>query len=82
MIWIRADANQEVGSGHVMRCLSIAEALRRQGQQVCFLTADERAAGLLEARGMEFKALHSDYRCMEGEGIFFWQTAILPRPGI
>lgn len=67
MIWIRADANQEVGSGHVMRCLSIAEALRRQGQQVCFLTADERAAGLLEAREMEFKALRSDYRCMEGE---------------
>ena len=29
-----------------MRCLSIADALKRQGQQVCFLTADENAAGL------------------------------------
>ncbi len=65
MIWIRADANQEVGSGHVMRCLSIADALRRQGHKVCFLTADEGAAGLLGAR--EFRVLHSDFRHMEEE---------------
>ncbi len=67
MIWIRADAGSEMGSGHVMRCLSIADALKRQGSEVCFLTADESAAKLLRARGQEYRALGSDYRYMEGE---------------
>ena len=48
MIWIRADANREIGTGHVMRCLSIAAALKQKGEQVCFLTADEAALPLLQ----------------------------------
>jgi len=67
MIWMRADANREIGSGHVMRMLSVAAALKREGQQVCFLAADDNAAVLLQAKGQEYKVLHSDYRCMEEE---------------
>ena len=67
MIWIRADANREIGTGHVMRCLSVARALAQCGEQVCFLLADESAVPLLKAAGQAYRILHTDYIRMEGE---------------
>ena len=67
MIGIRADANREIGLGHVMRCLSIADALRAAGQQVCFILADNNAEELLERRGQEYHILNSAYNRMEEE---------------
>uniref|UniRef100_UPI00405795F8 UDP-2,4-diacetamido-2,4, 6-trideoxy-beta-L-altropyranose hydrolase n=1 Tax=Acetatifactor sp. TaxID=1872090 RepID=UPI00405795F8 len=67
MIWIRADANREIGTGHVMRCLSVAMALRERNQDVVFLLADESAVALLEARGQKYMILHTSYEQMETE---------------
>lgn len=67
MIWIRADANEKIGTGHMMRCISIARALKRCGQQACFITADDSGAPILENSGQEYRILHSDYRNMEDE---------------
>lgn len=67
MIWIRADGGKEIGTGHIMRCLSIADALRRMGEQVCFLVADTSTAPILTKNGQEYRVLNSDFRKMEEE---------------
>ena len=40
-IWIRADANEEIASGHLMRMLSVAAELEKLGAAVRFVLADE-----------------------------------------
>jgi UDP-2,4-diacetamido-2,4,6-trideoxy-beta-L-altropyranose hydrolase len=39
-IVIRADAAVHIGSGHVMRCLTLADELRRHGASVTFICRD------------------------------------------
>ena len=50
-VWIRADGNEQIGTGHVMRCLAIAEALEAAGVPVCFVMADDAATQLVKSRG-------------------------------
>ena len=41
-IVFRADASVQIGTGHVMRCLTLAEELRRQGHDCRFICRDHR----------------------------------------
>lgn len=67
MIAIRADINESIASGHMMRCLSIADALFSLGEEVLFYTSDECAAQMIINRGFSAICLHNDWRDKESE---------------
>lgn len=62
MLYIRADGNHRIGAGHLMRCLSIADAAACMGMQVLFLSADADSEGLVRSRGYDCHILHTDYQ--------------------
>lgn len=66
-IYIRTDMNHYIATGHVMRCLSIADALCTLEEQVTFILADDQAASLLKQRGYNFIILHTAWNHMEEE---------------
>lgn len=73
---IRADANELIGTGHVMRCLSIAEQIRGLGGEVQFVIADNRSQSIIENRGFETICLNSkwdDLDCETEEFIYVIQ---------
>ena len=67
MMYIRADANELIGTGHVMRCLSIAKEARKAGEDVTFIFADERTRQLVEQQGFSGICLHSVWNDLEQE---------------
>lgn len=58
---IRADLNKTVAMGHVMRCLSIADALKKQGAEVIFVNASEDPSELISSRGFGNIVLGTDF---------------------
>ena len=67
VIGIRVDVNDEVGMGHIMRCITIAKQLKKLGKDVVFFTADEYGKELLEQAGMDWVCLNSEWNHMEDE---------------
>lgn len=67
LLLIRADANKKIGLGHVMRCLTIAEAAKKAGVKSLFLLADDNAGEWLQERGQAYCVLHTEGVDMEAE---------------
>lgn len=76
MILIRADGNARIGAGHLMRCLTIAAAVKEMAVQrqdgerepdILFVCADEQSAQTAAAQGYRTWVLGTDYRDMESE---------------
>ncbi len=74
MVVIRADANSKIGMGHVMRCLSVADALVKRGEEVLFVTADDTPVPLLTKKGIPYRVLQTDYADMEAELPELWEV--------
>lgn len=65
-VLIRADGNERIGSGHIMRTKSIATQLKGLGAKVLYALADERGKRLINN---EFQSviLSSNYECLDDE---------------
>lgn len=62
MVGIRADANEVIASGHIMRCMAIAAQLVKMGIGVKFYISDEYPVRLLQSRGFEYHVLGNDWK--------------------
>lgn len=66
-IVFRADANNEVGMGHIMRCLSIADSFSSMQHSISFILADDGVKNLVRDRGYNAFILNTDFRDMKSE---------------
>ena len=67
MIVFRADANKEIATGHIMRCLSIADQLRKLGKEILFVVSDNYFSKKILERGYQVRCLYNDYKQKEKE---------------
>ncbi len=66
-LYIRADMNSEISTGHVMRCLSVADAAKRMGKKAVFIAADDQPKDLIESRGHRCIVLGTEWNDLEKE---------------
>lgn len=66
-ILFRADGNEEIGAGHVMRCLAIAGKAKEKGFDCVFVTADDSYYHKILNAGIRCVVLGTDFRRLEYE---------------
>ncbi|MDO5154443.1 MAG: UDP-2,4-diacetamido-2,4,6-trideoxy-beta-L-altropyranose hydrolase [Eubacteriales bacterium] len=66
-IYIRADGNEMIATGHIMRCLSVANQLKKWNIEVTFLVADDRPRALIESRGFSIDVLNTVWNDLDTE---------------
>lgn len=61
------DGNEEIGLGHVMRCLSVADAFAGKGEACFFILADGRVEEAVKKRGYKTFIADTRFDNMEAE---------------
>lgn len=67
MFGFRVDANAQIATGHVMRCMTIAKEIERLGEPVIFITADQAIHDAIKQNGFTVISLNSQWNNMELE---------------
>jgi UDP-2,4-diacetamido-2,4,6-trideoxy-beta-L-altropyranose hydrolase len=67
MLYIRVDGNAEIGTGHIMRCLSIANEERNSGGDCTFITADLEMTSVIDEQGFSSICLNSIWNDLDSE---------------
>lgn len=67
MIGIRVDANNIVATGHVMRCMAIAQAIQKRGETVLFFTVEKACVEIVRKNGYETILLEGHWDELGGE---------------
>lgn len=70
----RVDASVQIGTGHVMRCLTLASALQRKGHECIFISraSSGNLASLILGNGFQLYELSCDLKEVETETSFDW----------
>ncbi len=66
-IFIRVDANRYIGTGHMIRCISLADACLSRGFDVLFVVADHDGDYLLDHGRVEVNCINSNWSEMDEE---------------
>lgn len=63
----RTDGNGEIGAGHIMRCLAIADAGHKIGENCSFAVASDHFSDVIKGHDHEILVLDTDYKNMLSE---------------
>ena len=66
-LFIRADMNKIIATGHVFRCLSIADEAKSRGIETVFISADKEGENLFLGKGYENIVLDSSFDKLDDE---------------
>ena len=67
MLYIRVDTNEKIATGHIMRCMAIADAGRKLGEDTTFIMADDKGQELLNSKGYRSIILNTVWNDMNKE---------------
>ena len=77
IVFFRADASTQIGSGHVMRCLTLAQRLRKEENAQVIFIMREMSGNLIDVaknQGFEVLILPPAAQQYQMEGYGLWLT--------